>query len=42
MMSAIELEKCNITVPQVIAFSDFFGVSTDYLLKGANNKDLSE
>lgn len=37
MVSMIEREKCNVTVPQLIALSDFFGVSIDYLVKGANN-----
>ena len=34
MLSAIERERCNITVPQLIALADFFGVSTDYLIRG--------
>jgi transcriptional regulator with XRE-family HTH domain len=34
MLSAIELEKCNVTVQQVVALADFFGVSTDYLIRG--------
>lgn len=38
MISMIEREKCNITVPQLIALSDFFGVSIDYLVKGASNE----
>jgi transcriptional regulator with XRE-family HTH domain len=38
MVSMIEREKCNVTVPQLIALSDFFGVSIDYLVKGANNE----
>lgn len=40
MVSMIEREKCNVTVPQLIALSDFFGVSIDYLVKGANNEGL--
>lgn len=39
MVSAIELEKCNVTVPQLVALSDFFGVSIDYLVKGTNNEN---
>lgn len=38
MMSAIELEKCNVTVPQLVALSDFFNVSIDYLVKGESNE----
>jgi transcriptional regulator with XRE-family HTH domain len=37
MVSMIEREKCNVTVPQLILLSDFFGVSIDYLVKGAND-----
>jgi len=32
--SMIEREKCSPTIPQLIALSDFFGVSIDYLVKG--------
>lgn len=34
MLSAIEREKCNATVQQLVALADFFGVSLDYLVRG--------
>jgi transcriptional regulator with XRE-family HTH domain len=37
LLSAIECERSNPTIPQLIALSDFFNVSIDYLLKGKNN-----
>lgn len=38
LLSAIERERSNPTIEQIVALSDFFGVTTDYLLKGANNE----
>jgi transcriptional regulator with XRE-family HTH domain len=34
MLSEIEREKSGVTVQQVVALADFFGVSTDYLIRG--------
>lgn len=39
MLSMIECEKCNVTVKQLIAFADFFGVTLDYL---ARDNDLDD
>lgn len=36
VLSEIERGKSNPTIDKVVALSDFFGVTTDYLLKGAN------
>lgn len=33
-ISEIERERCNPTVTQLVALSNFYGVTTDYLLKG--------
>jgi transcriptional regulator with XRE-family HTH domain len=33
-ISEIEREKCNPTVTQLVALADFYGVTTDYLIKG--------
>lgn len=38
-LSMIEREKQLPTIPQLIALSDFFGVTTDYLLKGSSNEN---
>jgi transcriptional regulator with XRE-family HTH domain len=38
LLSAIECERSNPTVPQLIALSDFFNVSIDYLVKGESNE----
>jgi transcriptional regulator with XRE-family HTH domain len=38
VLSEIERGKSNPTIDKVVALSDFFGVTTDYLLKGANNE----
>ena len=40
VLSEIERGKSNPTIDKVVALSDFFGVTTDYLLKGANNEGL--
>lgn len=39
LLSAIECERSNPTIPQLIALSDFFNVSIDYLVKGSNNEN---
>ena len=39
VLSEIERGKSNPTIDKVVALSDFFGVTTDYLLKGANNEN---
>lgn len=33
MISAIELNRCNPTLPQFIDFVNFYNVSADYLIK---------
>lgn len=38
-LSEIERDKNGITVKNVIALSEFFGVTTDYILKGTNNEN---
>ena len=38
LLSMIEREKQNPTIPQLISLSDFFGVSIDYLVKGESNE----
>ena len=38
--SAIEHEKINITVDKLASLSDFFGVSTDYLIKGKDDRKI--
>lgn len=40
LLSAIECERSNPTIEQLIALSDFFGVSIDYLVKGGNNATI--
>lgn len=37
-LSMIERGEQFPTIPQIVALSDFFGVTTDYLLKGSNNE----
>lgn len=39
VLSEIERGKSNPTIDKVVALSDFFGVTTDYLLKGANDNN---
>ena len=40
-ISMIEKGMCNPTMSQVIAMSDYFGVSTDYIIKGdEKTKDI--
>lgn len=39
VLSEIERGKSNPTLDKLVALSDFFGVTTDYLLKGANNEN---
>lgn len=39
LLSSIECERTNPTVSQLIALSDFFGVSIDYLVKGSSNEN---
>jgi|APIni6443716594_1056825.scaffolds.fasta_scaffold3803013_1 transcriptional regulator with XRE-family HTH domain len=41
VLSEIERGKSNPTIDKVVALSDFFGVTTDYLLKGANDENSS-
>lgn len=36
VLSEIERNKNKPTIDKVVALSDFFGVTTDYLLKGSN------
>jgi transcriptional regulator with XRE-family HTH domain len=38
VLSEIERGKSNPTIDKVVALSDFFGVTTDYLLKESNNE----
>ncbi len=38
VLSEIERGKSNPTLDKLVALSDFFGVTTDYLLKGSNNE----
>lgn len=38
VLSEIERGKSNPTIDKIIALSDFFGVSIDYLVKGTNNE----
>ena len=40
LLSSIECERSNPTIPQLISLSDFFGVSIDYLIKGTNNDSV--
>jgi transcriptional regulator with XRE-family HTH domain len=40
-LSMIERDKQLPTIPQLISLSDFFGVSIDYLVKGANDENSS-
>lgn len=39
VLSEIERGKSNPTIDKVVALSDFFGVTTDYLLKESNNEN---
>jgi transcriptional regulator with XRE-family HTH domain len=39
VLSEIERGKSNPTIDKVVALSDFFGVTTDYLLKGSSNEN---
>jgi len=39
VLSEIERNKNKPTIDKVVALSDFFGVTTDYLLKGSNNEN---
>lgn len=38
MLSMIEKGRCNVTVAQLISLSKFYGVTTDYLLFGDNER----
>ncbi len=40
LLSSIECERSNPTIPQLISLSDFFGVSIDYLVRGSSDTNL--
>jgi transcriptional regulator with XRE-family HTH domain len=41
VLSEIERGKSNPTIDKVVALSDFFGVTIDYLVRGSNNDGVS-
>jgi len=41
LLSAIECGRSNATVQQILSLANFFGVTTDYLIKGSENDRLA-